>query len=325
MALHFAILTAGNIASHMGETLSRMGGGEAVPYAVAARDLARAQAFAKTYGFEKAYGSYDEVFEDPRVDVVYIGSPHSLHYEQTRAALLHGKHVLCEKPITPNAQLAQELFCLAEEKGLLLTEATWTRYMPFVPALQQLLTQGAIGDLLTMTCTFGAAVTHRQRMLRPELAGGALLDLGIYPLTMAAIALGSDVISVNGLCTKTDLGVDGQIAMCLAYRGGQTAALASSMFTPLENEAVIYGTKGRIKVPMFWRAQGFTVIPFEGEPAEYAYPHEFTGYEYEVRSVVNAVQEGRTECPELPHAESLRILRQMDALRAQWGIRYPFE
>ena len=325
MALRFAILTAGNIASHMAGTIGRMRGEGIVPYAVAARDLARAQAFAEKYGIEKAYGSYEEAFADPDVDIVYVGSPHSHHYAQVKAALEHGKHVLCEKPLAPNAALAAELFGLAEEKGLLLTEATWTRYLPYVPALQACLRSGAIGTVRGMVCTFGSAVTHRERMLKPELAGGALLDLGIYPLTMAAIAFGQEVASLTGACTKTDLGVDGQIAVSLAFAGGQVASLLSSMYLPLANEAVIWGDEGRITVPEFWRGQGFTLTKADGESEEHPFPFDYTGYEYEVRSAARAIREGKCECPELPHAESLRILRQMDALRAQWGIRYPFE
>lgn len=324
MSLKFAILTAGNIASHMAETVSQMKNEGIECYAVAARSLDRAKALAQRHGFAVAYGSYEALFEDETVDLVYIGSPHSHHYEQAKAALEHGKHVLCEKPMTVNAAQAQELFALAKARGLFLMEATWTRFMPFVPALRDVLSSGVIGEVQTLTCSFGVPVFDRERMAKPELAGGALLDLGIYPLTMAAIALGEPK-EICGVCTKTALGVDGQNSISLSYDSGAVACLTSSMHTTMDNCAVLYGTRGKIVIPEFWHAEGFTVYPTDSEPKEYVFPHDFTGYEYEVRCAAKAIAQGQTECPELPHAETLRILQQMDTLRKAWRLSYPFE
>lgn len=324
MALKFAILTAGNIATHMAQTVSQMKDEGIECYAIAARSTERAAALAKRCGFAIAYGSYEALFEDEHVDLVYIGSPHSHHYEHAKAALEHGKHVLCEKPMTVNEAQAKELFALANERGLLLVEATWTRFMPFVPALQEVLKSGAIGELETLTCSFGVPVAKKERIAQPELAGGALLDLGIYPLTMAAIALGEPK-EICGVCTKTDLGVDAQNSISLSYESGAVACLTSGIHAQLDNCAVLYGTCGKIVIPHFWHADGFTVYPAEGEPKEYSFPHDFTGYEYEVRCAAKAIAQGQTECPELPHAETLRILHQMDTLRKAWGLSYPFE
>lgn len=322
MPIHFAILTAGNIASKMAATVSQMPG--VCCWAVAARDLSRAQAFAEKYGFAHARGSYREIYDDPQVDLVYIGSPHSHHYQQARDAILAGKHVLCEKPLAPNAALAKELFALAKEKGVLLAEATWTRYMPFVPALRQVLEEGVIGKPLSLVCDFGFPVYTRPRMAQPELAGGALLDLGIYPLTMAALVFGK-AESTTGLCTKTEAGVDAQDCICQTFAGGETALLHANMLCALDNHAVIYGEKGQIQLPLFWQCQEFTVLPREGQARTYSFPHRITGYEYEVESAVRAIQAGELECPEMPAAETVRMLEMMDALRTSWGIRYPFE
>lgn len=322
MPIRFAILTAGNIASKMAATVSQMP--EICRWAVAARDLNRAQAFAEKYGFAHARGSYQEIYDDPDVDLVYIGSPHSHHYQQAKDAILAGKHVLCEKPLAPNATLAKELFALAREKGVLLVEATWTRYMPFVPALRQVLAEGAIGKPLSLQCSFGFPSLHRARMVRPELAGGALLDLGIYPLTMAALVFG-EAVTTTGLCTKTQDGVDAQDCICQTFAGGETALLHASMVCPLDNGAVIYGEKGQIQIPLFWHCEEFTVLPQEGESRTYSFPHRITGYEYEVESAVRAIQAGQLECPEMPAAETIQMLEMMDALRASWDIRYPFE
>ena len=322
MPIRFAILTAGNIAGQMAETVSHMP--EICRWAVAARDLDRAQAFAEKYGFAHARGSYQEVYDDPEVDLVYIGSPHSHHYQQAKDAILAGKHVLCEKPLAPNAALAKELFRLAKEKGVLLAEATWTRYMPFVPALRQVLEEGDIGKPLSMICDFGFPVSGRARLARPELAGGALLDLGIYPLTMAALVFG-EAVNTTGLCTKTEEGVDAQDCICQTFAGGETALLHANMFCTLDNHAVIYGEKGQIRLPLFWHCEEFTVLHREGESRTYSFPHRISGYEYEVESAVRAIQAGQLECPEMPAAETIRMLEMMDALRASWGIRYPFE
>lgn len=324
MSLKFAILTAGNIAGAMARTVSQMKGEGIECYAIAARSLERAKALAYENGFSIAYGSYEALFEDKEVDLVYVASPHSHHYEHAKAALEHGKHVLCEKPMTVNEEQAKELFALAKERGLLLTEATWTRFMPFVPALQEVLKSGVIGDVKTLTCAFGVPVAKKERIAQPELAGGALLDLGIYPLTMAAIALGQPK-EICGVCTKTELGVDAQNSISLSYESGAVACLTSGIHAQLDNCAVLYGTRGKIVIDQFWHAEGFTVFPAEGEPKTYSFPHDFTGYEYEVRCAAKAIAEGKTECPELPHEETLHILHQMDTLRKAWNITYPFE
>lgn len=321
--LNFAILTAGNIASKMAATVQKMPSVHC--YAVAARNEQNAKAFAEAYGFERWYGSYDALFADPHVDIVYIGSPHSHHYQQAKQAILAKKHVLCEKPMTVNAAQAEELFALAKENNVVLAEATWTRYMPFVPALKQLLEQGAIGIPLSITCSFGFPVSDRARMASPELAGGALLDLGIYPLTMASILFGNELQKLSGYCTKTQAGVDAFNKMYLTFSGGETAELDSNMLEVLDNNAIIHGEKGTITVPSFWCAEQFIVQPKDGEPVEYNFPHQISGYEYEVASICNAIENGLTECPEMPHKDTLCILNWMDTLRQQWGIHFPCE
>ncbi len=323
MSFNFAIVTAGNIATKMAETVNKL---DCVNcYAVAARDGQRAEAFAKQHGFSHWYDSYDALFADPNVDIVYIGSPHSHHYAQVKQAILAKKHVLCEKPMTVNAKQAQELFALAKENNVVLVEATWTRFMPFVAALQQVLAQQPVGKPLSMVCSFGFAVSGRPRMAKPELAGGALLDLGIYPLTMAALVFGNDITEMTSICTKTEAGVDAQHSISLKFAGGQIATLYSNMECTLENSATIHCEHGFIHVPLFWQSQGFTVHTENGETTEYNFPHKISGYEYEVESICKAIESGKTECPEMPHSDTLHILSLMDALRKQWNIQYPCE
>ena len=299
--LRVSILGAGKIAVTMAETLAKMD--DVVSYAVAARDLDRAQAFAETYGFEKAYGSYEEMLEDGGTGLVYIATPHSHHYQHALLCLGHGKNVLCEKAFTVNRRQAEEVFALAEQKGLLITEAVWTRYMPFVKTLRALLDDGAIGKPCSLEACFGFELSWHERLVDPALAGGALLDMGIYPLTLASIAFGDDIAHVVSRCVKSDRGVDAQDSILLEYADGKLATLTTSMICNLRNEAVIYGDKGHLVLPSFWHAEEIQLfVDGEDAPRLYPCPAEISGYEYEVRACARMIAEGRTECEELPHA-----------------------
>lgn len=322
--LRFAILTAGNIAHKMARTVAAVPG-VVEPYAIAARDAARAAELAAECGFAKSYGSYEELFADPLVDVVYIGSTHNFHAQHVRMALEAGKHVLCEKPLTVNAALARELFDLADEKGLVLTEATWTRFQPAIHEFKRILDSGEIGRVLGMTANMGCAVAQKARIAQPELAGGVLLDLTIYPLTIADIALGTPLSAPCGLCEKNQNGLDVQETVQLEYEGGKLASLYVTGHSVLDNTATVWGEKGRVTLEAdFWHPEKLTVETGAGIRTV-ELPFEATGYEYEVQAIARVIESGARECPDMPRAATLRILEQMDALRAGWGIRYPFE
>lgn len=322
--LKVSILGAGRIAATMAETLAKMD--DVTSYAVAARDLNRAQAFAKTYGFTKAYGSYEDMLADGGTDLVYIATPHSHHYEHAMLCLNYGKHVLCEKAFTVNRRQAEEVFTLAEQKGLLITEAVWTRYMPFVQTLQDLLASEKIGRVCSMEACFGFELSWHDRLVNPALAGGALLDMGIYPLTLVSIAFGDSIAAVTSRCIQSDRGVDAQDSIILEYADGKLATLTTSMLGNLRNEAVIYGTKGHLVLPSFWHAEEIQLfVDGEDSPHIYPCPVEISGYEYEVRSCARAIAAGKLECPEMPHAETLHMMGLMDRLRKDWGLRYPME
>jgi Predicted dehydrogenases and related proteins len=322
--MNFSILSAGNIAETMASTVSKMS--EVAPYAIAARDLDRAQKLADRYGFQKAYGSYEELAKDENAGLIYVASPHSHHYEHAKLCLENGRNVLCEKSFTANAKQAEELFRLAESKNLFIMEAVWTRFQPFVAKVREILDAGTIGEPQTLTSTFGQNLTHVNRLVSPELAGGALLDLGVYTLNFASLFFGGDIEKVTSAAVKTDRGVDAQESITLVYRDGRMAVLNCSLLTKMCNQGVIYGTKGRVEAVPFWCPQEIKVYTEEkDEPTIYSVPFEITGYEYEVRAAVQAIERGETECAEIPHKETLRIMKIMDQLRADWGIRYPFE
>jgi predicted dehydrogenase len=320
--IRIALLGAGHIAGKMGATLAAIRD-EVVPYAVASRDLAKAQALATRFGFEKAYGSYLDMVRDPAVDLVYIGTPNSHHFDHIRLCLEHGKHVLCEKPFTCNAGEAAILFALAREKGLLLQEAIWTRFLPATRLLRETIASGEIGAPRFLEAAFSVPILAKERVIRPELGGGALLDLGIYPLTFALQHFGEDYADLTGSAVLTDTGVDEQETFVLRYRDGRMAALTSSLSAFAGAFGRISGSAGRIEIDVLVRCEGFRVVKPDGTVRAVSCPFEHTGYEYEVRACAAAIAAGKPECDEAPQSSTLAALRAMDALRASWGVRFP--
>ena len=244
--MKFAILAPGHIAHSMARAVSEIGKIER--YAVASRDYGRAEEFAKEWGFAKAYGSYQELAEDPEAELVYVASPHSHHYEHAKLCLEHGKHVLVEKAFTVNARQARELIRLSEEKGLLLAEAIWTRYMPSRKMIDDILAEGAIGNVTSLTANLGYILPHVERMQNPELAGGALLDLGVYPLNFALMAFHGAVKEVHASAVMSPRGVDWMNSMTLIFEDGKMAVLHSDMLAQTDRQGVISGDKGYLEV-----------------------------------------------------------------------------
>lgn len=318
------IIGAGRIAGFMGETLQGMDTVER--YAIAARDHGRAQAFADRYGFKKAYGSYEEMLEDPEVDLVYIATPHSHHYDHARLCLEHGKHVLCEKAFTVNEAQARELFALAKEKRLLLTEAIWTRYMPMRKTLDEVLASGVIGTPYMLTANLSYIIGWKERIAKPELAGGALLDIGIYTLNFASMVFGDEIAQISGTAVFNENGMDMQENITLIYKDGRMAALNASALSLSDRRGIIYGDKGYIETENINNCGGIRVYDTDRKlVASYETPKQITGYEYEVEACVYAIEHGELECPQMPHEETLRMMHWMDELRRQWGIVYPME
>lgn len=326
--IHIGILGAGNIARTMAETLNGMEekNREFCCRAVGARDKERAEAFRGEFGFEVSYGSYEELVNDERVDLIYIATPHSHHYDHIRLCLEHGKHVLCEKAFTVNAAQAKEVTAMAEKKGLLLAEAIWTRYMPMRGMLDELLASGIIGKPCMLTANLGYRICGKERLIRPELAGGALLDVGVYTLNFAAMAFGTDIERIDSSVQMTETGVDGQESITIHYRDGRMAVLNATMNGISDRRGVIYGEKGYIEVENINNPQSFTVYGADHRPVKkIRCPLQITGYEYEVKSCLRAINEGICQCPEMPHSDTVYMMRQMDALRKAWGLSYPCE
>ncbi len=322
--MKIGILGAGGIARVMAETVNGME--EAQCYAIAARDLGRAQKFAEEFGVEKAYGSYEEMLQDPQVELVYIATPHSHHYEHVKLCLEHGKHVLCEKAFTANAAQAEEILKMAEEKGLLLTEAIWTRYMPMRKTIDEVVASGIIGKVTSLSANLGYVIEQNERIHAPELAGGALLDLTVYPLNFASMVFGDDIVKVDASCVKIDTGVDGQDNVMLTYRDGKMATLYTTIHAQTDRRGMINGSLGYIEIENINNYESMKVYDLDRKViASYEAPKQITGYEYEVKAAIRAIREGKTECEEMPHAETIKMMKLMDRIRGDFGIVFPFE
>ena len=314
------ILGAGAIAAKMAGTLARMD--EAVPYAVASRDIAKAKAFAGAHGVEKAFGGYEEMLADPALELVYVATPNTFHHAHAKLCLEGGKHVLLEKPFTVDAREAEDLVALASSRGLLLAEAMWTRYLPFMQTIRRLLDDGIVGTVLTLNANIGNDVKDRQRLYDPALGGGTLLDLSVYTLNFALMTMGGDVERVASSFVRYRTGVDSQNGMVVSFASGRMATLFATMLSATDKRAVFYGDKGWLAVENLNNPVSARVFAADGTPGEtFTRPEQISGFEYQVASAVDAIRNGRTECPEMPHAETLRVMRILDSVREEWGMR----
>jgi predicted dehydrogenase len=325
MTVNWGILATGNISNGMAQALQDSA--EANLLAVASRTQEKADRFGEKWGIPNRYASYEALAADPAVDVVYIGTPHSHHYDNMLLCLNAGKHVLCEKAFTLNAPQAQDCIELARAKNLFLMEAMWTRFFPAIKQIQAWLQAGVIGDVQLVKADFCINIPYdpQHRLYNPALGGGALLDLGIYPLTIAAIALGLPDRTISHAHVGAT-GVDELDTMTLIYDSGASAQLSCSMRIHKPREAFIVGTKGYIKVhDIFFSPDRLTLHRLDQEPETNNYPYASNGYIHEVEEVHDCLRTGQTESTIMPLDESLSMMQLMDQFREEWGIHYPQE
>ena len=301
--INVAILGAGRIAQSMAETLVKMAADDryrdlVAPYAVAARDGERAAAFAAKYGFPVSYGSYEELVADPNVNLVYIATPHNFHAEQA-----------------------------SDETGMLCTEAIWTRYMPSRGMIDDIIASGVIGEVQAIDANLCYPTTAKARITDPALAGGALLDVGVYPINFIDMIMhNAPIARVESSMQPYETGVDAHNSMTFYYQNGVMATAQSSILCHSDRMGAVWGTEGYLTCQNINNVEAIDV--FDGShavTAHYDVPEQLTGYEYEVASAAQAVLDERTECAEMPHADTMRIMKLMDSLRADWELTYPFE
>ena len=318
------IIGTGWIAEKAAITLNGLQECEA--YAVGSRSIETAQAFAAKWNIPKAYGSYKELLEDPDVDLVYVGTPHSHHYDVTRDALLAGKPCLVEKAFMANARQAEEIINLAHERKVFLAEAIWTRYQPAVGIVRSIIDSGRIGQPRLITATLGYSMGNKLRIMRPELCGGALLDLGVYVINFVRMFTNAAIKQIDGHCVKSDTGMDLTNAITIILEDGILANVQSSASCVGDNIGVIAGTEGNIIIDNVNNPQQITV---NGPDRTYVetirLPQQITGYEYQFLACRQALLDGRLEPLEMPHAEVLYVMQLMDGLRQKWDVRYPMD
>ena len=321
--LRIGILGCGNIAGTLAGTMVRMP--ETVKItACASRDKAKAEEFASRFDIPCAHGSYEELYEDPDVDLIYVATPHSHHKRQMIDALNHGKNILSEKAFTVNEKEAEEVFELAKEKKLYVGEAIWTRYMPSRRTIDSIIASGRIGRVTSISANLSYKVLHKDRIAKPELAGGALLDLGVYPLNFVLMAAGDDTVkSLTGLCVESS-GVDLRESISLTFSSGIAASVYADAETYSDKKGIICGTEGMIVVENVNNPEMIRIYSGERKAElleEIPITHEINGYEYELKEAAECIEKGRLEPESMPWSETLRVLRIMDSLRKIWGIR----
>jgi predicted dehydrogenase len=321
--VRWGILGTGGIASTFAADLPLVPGAELA--AVGSRTSAAAAAFAERHGFARSHGSWAELAADPDVDVIYVATPHAFHFDAAMSCLAGGKAVLCEKPMTLDLASSARLVQEARDRGVFLMEAMWMRCNPAVRRIVELVAEGAIGEVTSVQADFGLQgpfeATHRLR--DPALGGGALLDLGVYPLNLAHLLLGSPA-TVHSWARLTAEGVDDNTGMLLGYESGAVAALTCSLVGETRNAASITGTLGRIDLPQgFFVPRSFVLHRVGAAAEEVSYPFPGSGYQYEAAEVQRCLAEGLPESPLMPHRTTVEIMTLLDAIRAQIGVVYP--
>lgn len=315
--LRWGLIGTGWIADSFAADLAFADSGRAV--AVGSRRIETANRFADRFEIPNRHGSYEALVADPEVDVVYVATPHPLHHPNTLLALEAGKPVLVEKPFTMNAAETRELVAAARSKKLFLMEAMWTRFLPHIAQIRRLIAEGALGEIVTVSADHGQwfAKDPEFRLFAPELGGGALLDLGVYPVSFASMLLGAPS-TITALIDPAFTGVDGQTSMLFGYDSGAQAVLSCTSLAKSPTRAAIVGTEARIEIDGdFYSPTSFTLITCSGERTRYDEPHRGRGLWHQADEVARCLREGLLESPLMPLDESVSIMQTMDAVLAQ--------
>jgi dihydrodiol dehydrogenase / D-xylose 1-dehydrogenase (NADP) len=293
--------------------------------AVGSRSKVNAKQFAAKHGGARAHGSYEELAADPDVDIVYVATPHPWHMENTLLAIRHGKHVLCEKPIAINAKQARRMIAAAQNKGVFLMEAMWTRFFPAIIQARKWLANSRIGKVLAIEADFGVhfKVGPEHRIFNLVLGGGALLDLGIYPVSLASMIFRAQPHKIVSTVRKTTEGVDKHAVIGFEYSDGATAAISTSSIVQMKNEARIFGDKGMITVhDLFICPNRLTLVPTDKKPKTIDFSYDGHGMHFEADHVHQCLRKKQLQSDILPLEETLSIMRTMDKIRRQWKLKY---
>ncbi|MFC4303334.1 Gfo/Idh/MocA family protein [Cohnella boryungensis] len=325
--IRWGVMGTGGISKSFVSDFPYVTGGELL--AVGSRSQESADRFAQTHQIPRAYASYEALVSDSEIDAIYIGTPHPYHKENALIALRAGKAVLCEKPFTMNARELEELIACAAEHKQFLMEAMWTRFLPVFRKIREWIDAGRIGEIRQVKADFGFRLPDdydpQGRLLNKELGGGAFLDAGIYPLSLASMVFGAEPAKAVSTVQIGPSGVDEQYSILLTYPGGQTALLNGAVRLALPNEAYLIGTKGYIHIPaLFLNSKSATLHLHGNEEGNETYVDDraSSGYSFEIEEVNRCLQAGLNESPVMPLQESLDIMQLMDRIRKDWGLQY---
>lgn len=322
--LRVGIIATGWIAEKAALTIQHMEG--VTCHAVASRSFEKAEAFAQQWGIPNAYGSYSELITAPDIDLIYVGTPHSHHYDVTMEAIQHGKPCLVEKAFMANYEQSLAIVNAAREKKVFLAEAIWTRYQPIVQTIRQIIKDGRLGDLRLLTASIGYSMGDKPRIMRADLCGGALLDLGVYGINFVRMFCDANIEHIESQCMKSDTGMDLTNTISFNMAGGIMANIQSSACCVNDNQGTICGTEGYLIVDNINNPQ--TVKVYKRDRIfveEIKVPQQITGYEYQFLACKDAINNGLTESPYMPLDETLYIMKMMDDLRFSWGVYYPMD
>lgn len=329
----WGIIGSGFIANKFAENIKSVENAKLV--ACSSKDFNRAYEFKKKHNIEYSYGNYEDMLKNAPIDAVYIATTHNFHYQNALLCIVYGKHILCEKAFTLNAKQANEIFEKAKERNLFVMEGMWTRFLPTTKWVKEQIGKGEIGEIVSAFAEFGVKFLFDplSRAFNKNLAGGGLLDLGIYALSFACNILGNNPVKITGVAKIGETGVDEQASISLLYKDGQTATITYSMVVEYDNSATIYGTSGKIILNHTSRPTKAKLIKYpvsEGnlEDNEKLIEFESTslnGFENEIKEATNLILQGESQSPSIKWIDTLRIMEICDNLRAQWNFIYPDE
>lgn len=325
MTLGWGILGTGDIARQFAEDIRHAA--DAALLAVGSRRLETAEAFAGLHDVPRAYASYEALLADPDIGAVYVATPHPFHFECVMACIDAGKAVLCEKPLGMNAAQTAAMIDAAHEKGVFLMEGVWSLFFPAMAKVRELIATGAIGTVRMMRADFCFRIPFDAtfRLFAPALGGGALLDVGVYPLALAQMVYGAEPTSVKTHVNLAATGVDEQAVMTLHYANGAMASLACASRVAMPQEALIAGTSGYIRIPERFSQPDALVLVVDGKEERLTFPRTGYGYHLEIEAATRCIAEGALECGVATHAASLSVANTADRIRKGWGLRYPNE
>ncbi len=322
--MRVGIIGAGHIAGKICRTLEYVSGIDCL--AVGSRTREKAEAFAAEFGIPRAYGSYGELLDDPDVDLVYVATPHSHHFDVTMEAIRKGKPCLVEKAFMANAAQTKAVLDMSKERKVFVAEAMWTRYQPMRSIINRLISYGRIGRVRQISATLSYSIEHKERVMKRELCGGALLDLGLYPLNFIRMVCGNPIKEIQSQCILSDTGVDLTESITMVLEGGIMANIQSSACCAGYNTAVVAGSEGYIVIDNVNNPRQIRIYAIGGILKEEVYaPDCISGYEYEFEACRDALAQGLIEPPQMPHSETLYLMELMDSLRKEWGVRYPMD